>query len=755
MPRWPNSKKNKAAAAGAANIPKGPPGNHPQEHQVEHRQFLIRSLQRNDVELAALHDLNRSLRQAKSQILNACGERVLLQLGTGELRLVNDELVNHSTTSTTTSTTTTTSSTSIALSPTQQSYCIDFLLRLKLRRQLGNRLMRRLHRLATAMDGTDVAPPPPPKYGDLPLNVNDANQMNAFIELKQQQDAMKERVLQGSVLDKLAGAAGAVAAAVSDDEAAGDASNKDQDPKPEATASSPTKIVVPNENEQGATETDETEKEAAAEEEEKANVEEATKEKEEQSFPADGAKKDETSSSSPPPTKDETAEQTAAETADDSKKNEDAETETSPKEKDAAAASESEEKSSSTEPKEASSASSKEDEPKDVEMKPVEAKQEDVTKEQSTKAAADDNDDKPKKDEKDAAAEASPMDVVKEKDDKEKDQPTQHDKEESSQKSPPEAVASHKTSSSKDDSNKKNAPLTDADWNLLRDYHTLYEKKWDAASQSFVYRHQPLVEQEPPEIAALPYGGGVGATQRHMTQEERALDYKRWQTQLMGRLPEQPTLEELGLKHRVFLYQERHEWCLQQEQDENDDASSSSSSDDEPATKKQKKGDDGSWDSAMLEDDDDGDNTKRREKVLESGDDSSDGSGDDDDEEEDEAQDADQKPKADDNAGTEPKKDGRVKEKNKDNDNDDDSDEEETNKDKVDDNDDDNAKNEKDQELQLPKRIRPMPLVAIPSFYEQDLKRIRIIQGEMLVQSMAQHSHEKLGAVTKEYNRGM
>eukprot|EP00526_Cylindrotheca_closterium_P021181 CAMPEP_0113607376 /NCGR_PEP_ID=MMETSP0017_2-20120614/3352_1 /TAXON_ID=2856 /ORGANISM="Cylindrotheca closterium" /LENGTH=110 /DNA_ID=CAMNT_0000515977 /DNA_START=46 /DNA_END=375 /DNA_ORIENTATION=- /assembly_acc=CAM_ASM_000147 len=67
-------------------------GINPRENLLDHRKFLARSLTRNDNELAALVKLNKSLHQAKEAILESCGEMVLLDIGLGKLKLINDEL---------------------------------------------------------------------------------------------------------------------------------------------------------------------------------------------------------------------------------------------------------------------------------------------------------------------------------------------------------------------------------------------------------------------------------------------------------------------------------------------------------------------------------------------------------------------------------------------------------------------------------------------------------------------------------------
>lgn len=188
-------------------------GINPRENLLEHRNFLARSLTRNDTELAALVKLNKSLRKAKEAILQSCGEQVLLDIGVGKLKLINDELHQEQAMKKPETPSTTDNDgdgdDKLAeeekptvtddekeekeeekeeeksaepeeeeteavhhLSPAQKDLCVDFLLRMKLRRKLCNRLARRLNRIAHTMDGQDVTPPPPPRYGDLSLNID-------------------------------------------------------------------------------------------------------------------------------------------------------------------------------------------------------------------------------------------------------------------------------------------------------------------------------------------------------------------------------------------------------------------------------------------------------------------------------------------------------------------------------------------------------------------------------------------------------
>jgi hypothetical protein len=158
-----------------AAAPKNLPPSHPAEQHPEHRAFLIRSLERNDKEIAALIELNQSLHAVKRSIVERCGELTLLDLGQGKIqlapnedRLLDDDDHDGSSSSCTTH-----------LDSHSKELCVEFLLRMKLRHKLLNRLFRRLNRVASAMDGNDVSPPAPPRYGDLRLHI-DPSQVQAF-----------------------------------------------------------------------------------------------------------------------------------------------------------------------------------------------------------------------------------------------------------------------------------------------------------------------------------------------------------------------------------------------------------------------------------------------------------------------------------------------------------------------------------------------------------------------------------------------
>lgn len=137
----------------------------------EQNEFVLRSLDRNDVEITALIDLHRSIHAVKTAIVRTCGEETLLDLGEGKLKLApsSDSLQ-------------VADGLDLELPPHEsQHLCVDFLLRMKLRRKLMNRLSRRLLRVAHVMDGNDLQPPPVPKYGEQRLHL-DPERIKAFSE---------------------------------------------------------------------------------------------------------------------------------------------------------------------------------------------------------------------------------------------------------------------------------------------------------------------------------------------------------------------------------------------------------------------------------------------------------------------------------------------------------------------------------------------------------------------------------------------
>ena len=195
----PRGRPSSASKKGVAN---GPPPSHPAETSREHRKFLIRSLERNDIEMNALIELSKSLHKAKETILKDCGELVLLDLGSGRLKLINDEL--HEETKDGEVVKTKDGKRGLALTPSQTELCVDFLLRMKLRRKLSTRLVRRLTRLAHVMDGKDAYPPSAPKYGDLRLTIDPKSLESWQADYKQKEEAKKriQTAIDSGLLDK-------------------------------------------------------------------------------------------------------------------------------------------------------------------------------------------------------------------------------------------------------------------------------------------------------------------------------------------------------------------------------------------------------------------------------------------------------------------------------------------------------------------------------------------------------------------------
>jgi hypothetical protein len=390
---------------------KGPPPSHPSENYPEHRSFLIRSLERNDVDMAALMKLNKSLHKAKERILQTCGELVLLDLGCGRLTLINDEL--HEVTANSETGQVADENTQHHLTPAQKEACVDFLLRMKLRRKLSNRLIRRLTRVATAMDGSNVAPPAPPKYGDLRLHV-DQEVVEARVQEWKQREAAKKRI----------------EAALNGDE----------------TAYAPTTV----ESADSHKETDDVEM--------KEKLEEA---------------------SSPAESKEAAARKAEPPQADDGTT------------------------------------------PMDIDSSGGDAKY------------------APESNEKDA-------------------------------ETPKTAARKSKDDASNTGPKTSIPPTLESDYALLREYDDVYQKIWDPETKRFKF-HLPAEDQEAePEYTEIKNGAGIGAVNKGMTLPDREADYKRWQASLLVKIPDQPTLEELELKNRVFCLEERRKRCLE-DAEENDD----------------------------------------------------------------------------------------------------------------------------------------------------------------------------------------
>ena len=68
--------------------------------------------------------------------------------------------------------------------------------------------------------------------------------------------------------------------------------------------------------------------------------------------------------------------------------------------------------------------------------------------------------------------------------------------------------------------------------------------------------------------------------------------------------------------------------------------------------------------------------------------------------------------------------------------------------------DEDGSESEEEDPAAAFKRAKPISLSAVPSFYDQDLKRIKTIHAELMAASMQDHARHKLEEVTAAYNTG-
>jgi hypothetical protein len=198
-----------------ASITSKPPS-HPGESAAEHRAFLKRSLDRSDKELAALQTLHRTLAKLRATIVNKYGESRLLDIGQGFIfidpqngnlvidskadmdkhipNLANEELSDSM------------DNDNDDDDPNSEfaKLAKDFLLRMKLRQKIMNRLARRTMRLSHIMDGRigKINPPAVPKYGEVRLlsTTQEYSQglqefKTQFTEMEQVHERIQERIL--------------------------------------------------------------------------------------------------------------------------------------------------------------------------------------------------------------------------------------------------------------------------------------------------------------------------------------------------------------------------------------------------------------------------------------------------------------------------------------------------------------------------------------------------------------------------------
>jgi hypothetical protein len=750
----------------------------------DHRNWIIRSLGRNDVEIAALAELNRSLRAARAKIVQSCGELVLLDLGTGRLTLVGDELHEETTTTTTTNSKTKNrndtredternddaddgtdgreedvgrvsgrgggvhgkdrdfpfSSSSSSdyhpppphprhrLTPLQKELCVDFLSRMKLRRKLSNRLIRRLNRVAHAMDGTDVSPPLPPRYGDLRLNVDAEAVAERVVEWDKQERA-KERIRATILLLKSNGKTLPASSSTSSSfeeahqptmEAIGSQSSK---PKQDPTS---------NDDEGDGTVDNNNEEE---DEDKGANrVTETTTAVSEGDHPTEGgAKKTQT-------------------TCDQAK---------------------------------VGSGGGDGGDSSEIEMI-VEKRKEGLVDKSTSPAVTTTTTTtiSGRKEDSKSTSEAVVSNT------------TDHIGD-SNGTSKNDGGEDNNNNNNKNHNNTVRSSLTSSlmeDYATLQEYDSAYEKVWDNNTTAGRFKYV-LAEQQPidPEYTHIKHGEGVGAIAKIMTVQEREAEYKRWESNILARIPDQPTFEELGLKNRVFSLDVRRKRCFEEAARDQREADAAAAVADATATASPTKK--AKVENHDIDDDDDDDdqekvagtpNRRISGKELRKNTNSDDD--DDDDDDKMDTKDSDDEGEGKTDVSKKKKKTGK---------DDDDDDEEEDDDDSSDmfAGDDDNSNKEtankkakggkngqegteesidnkdratkhEEEEIVGTKDIRhdtmeaeirpkrPMSLIAVPSFYEQDIARIRMIHKDLMSTSITNHARQRLTDVTKEYNKG-
>jgi hypothetical protein len=537
--------RRKGTAAASTNVENA---SHAAEHYPLYRTFLMRSLDRCDTELAALVELNRSLHVQKAKIIETCGEATLLDIGQGLLQLKHDNALEGN------------------VPHEGQDLCIDFMLRTKLRRKILNRLTRRLGRLSHAMDGEEIQPPSPPKYGDLRLYM-DPKAIAVFEERWKRQEQAKK------ILEMR---------------------HESFIPSKEETSDEPTTEVT--------TTTTTTEKEAGGKSE-TAAVESTKKENKEREEEKQSTTEKEMDSKSDTAAVESTKEETKEE-------------------------------------KHSQDTSTKDEEMTGAEAEAAKASSEEVDQTKSSTAT-----DKPAS----AKAETIPSDAI-----------------------PSEAPTSNTNI------------MTEQDYiATLRDYDEAYTKEIMPSTGAVKYPILDKTSQDDHNF--IKYGAGVGAIHRTMSAKDKELEFKRWQTAILQRIPDQPTFQELGLENRVFALEERRKRLANEKE--------SALASNKKKAKKEKDDSDGS-DSDKQSDDD----------------------------EEFEAE----KP---------------------------DSDDEDTEMEEKDDDSESKSGKITDKKESVPvKPVKSISLVAVPSFYEQDQKRLRMIHADLMATSIGDHARVRVGEATAEYN---
>jgi len=221
----------------------------------------------------------------------------------------------------------------------------------------------------------------------------------------------------------------------------------------------------------------------------------------------------------------------------------------------------------------------------------------------------------------------------------------------------------------------RSSEATCDDYAMLKEYNDAYEQSYNVVTGETRY----TIIQEASSVQSTQ---GIGG--RHMTLQERELDFKRWQTALLQKIPEQPLAADLGLANRVFYLEERRR-ALTSEAENEEDSDDSKDSDDVMEEEEEEEGE-------VEKKSDSKDSTMKKSKNT--------------DEEEHDAEESD-----------------------------------------------DDAGDDKKEEPLPPKIIKPMSLLPLPSFYEQDMKRIRLVHADLMATSIHEHARRRIAECTNDYNQ--
>jgi hypothetical protein len=103
----------------------------------------------------------------------------------------------------------------------------------------------------------------------------------------------------------------------------------------------------------------------------------------------------------------------------------------------------------------------------------------------------------------------------------------------------------------------------DEEYNILKEYNDSYEKALLPTTGAIQYTI--LDQRFEEDFSNNQMGTGIGSGHRTMSAREKEAEYKRWQTALLAKLPDQPSFGEIGMENKVFAAEERRKRIAQQE----------------------------------------------------------------------------------------------------------------------------------------------------------------------------------------------